>query len=120
MLDLSSASPAKPRSFSAVLFRVALLINMVWLNRTFGRTNAKHGQIGHLWYNAAACANAYGNNSRYVTASELIQASFDEQSKGHSKVECIETLQEISSHMRAPPAAWERETCGHEGEIKER
>ena len=26
-----------------------------------------------------------------------------------------ETLQEISSHMRAPPAAWERETCGHEG-----
>ena len=31
-----------------------------------------------------------------------------------------ETLQEISSHMGAPPAAWERETCGHEGEIKER
>ena len=31
-----------------------------------------------------------------------------------------ETLQEISSHMGAPPAAWERETCGHEGEIEER
>ena len=26
-----------------------------------------------------------------------------------------ETLQEISSHMRAPPAAWKRETSGHEG-----
>ena len=29
-----------------------------------------------------------------------------------------ETLQKISSHMRPPPAAWERETCGQEGEIK--
>ena len=28
-----------------------------------------------------------------------------------------ETLQEISSHMGTPPAAWEKETCGHVGEM---
>ena len=72
MLNLSSASLAKPRSSSAVIFRVALLITIVRNGLAKCRTNTKHGQMGNLRYHTAACANAYGYNLRYVTASELM------------------------------------------------